>query len=107
MSKKVSLLLTFLLVITTAMSAASRRFTLVIDAGHGGHDTGAVGAKSKEKDLNLSVALAFGKYVEENCPDVKVIYTRKTDVFIPLKQRANIANKNNADRSCCVQYRAH
>lgn len=97
MSKKVSLLLTFLLVITTAMSAASRRFTLVIDAGHGGHDTGAVGAKSKEKDLNLSVALAFGKYVEENCPDVKVIYTRKTDVFIPLKQRANIANKNNAD----------
>lgn len=72
-------------------------FTLVIDAGHGGQDSGAVGAYSKEKDINLAVALAFGKMVEANCPDVKVIYTRKTDVFIPLQQRANIANRAKAD----------
>jgi len=76
---------------------ASDKFTLVIDAGHGGHDTGALGAFSREKDINLNVALAFGKYVESNCRDVKVIYTRRTDVFIPLQERANIANRNNAD----------
>lgn len=97
MSKKVSLLLTLMLIFATTLFAASRRFTLVIDAGHGGHDTGALGAISKEKTINLDVALAFGRYVENNCPDVKVIYTRKTDVFIPLKERANIANRNGAD----------
>ena len=74
-----------------------RNFTLVIDAGHGGHDAGAVGAYSKEKDINLKVALAFGRLVEDNCPDVKVVYTRKTDVFIPLQRRADIANSNKAD----------
>ena len=77
--------------------AAGKRFTLVIDAGHGGHDCGAKGAISYEKNINLNVALAFGRYVEKNCPDVRVIYTRKTDVFIPLHQRADIANKNKAD----------
>lgn len=76
---------------------SKQSFTLVIDAGHGGHDSGAVGAYSKEKDINLSVALAFGRLVAENCPDVKIIYTRSTDVFIPLQTRANIANKANAD----------
>ena len=74
-----------------------KTFTLVIDAGHGGHDAGAIGAFSKEKDINLNVALAFGRYVERNCPDVKVIYTRKTDVFVTLNDRANIANKAKAD----------
>ena len=77
--------------------AADKKFTLVIDAGHGGHDAGALGSFSKEKNINLNVALAFGRYVEKNCPDVKVIYTRKTDVFIPLHTRADIANKNKAD----------
>lgn len=77
--------------------AANKKFTLVIDAGHGGHDPGAKGAFSQEKNINLNVALAFGQYVERNCPDVKVIYTRKTDVFIPLHTRADIANKNKAD----------
>jgi len=77
--------------------SASKRFTLVIDAGHGGKDTGALGAISKEKDINLKVALAFGSLIERNCPDVNVIYTRKTDVFIPLKERASIANRNKAD----------
>ena len=57
--------------------AASKTFTLVIDAGHGGHDAGAVGAITREKAINLNVALAFGRLVEQNCPDVKVIYTRK------------------------------
>ena len=74
-----------------------RNFTLVIDAGHGGHDAGAIGAYSKEKDINLKVALALGRLVENNCPDVKVVYTRKTDVFIPLQRRADIANNNKAD----------
>lgn len=77
--------------------AASRSFTLVIDAGHGGHDAGAVGSYSKEKDINLRVALAFGKLVEQNCEDVRVVYTRKTDVFIPLQRRADIANNQKAD----------
>ena len=78
-------------------AAKSKKFTLVIDAGHGGHDTGAVGSLTKEKTINLNVALAFGRLVERNCPDVKVIYTRKTDVFIPLHTRADIANRNKAD----------
>ena len=83
---------------TVAWSNAEKRnFTLVIDAGHGGHDAGAVGAYSKEKDINLRVALAFGKLVEDNCHNVKVVYTRKTDVFIPLQRRADIANNNKAD----------
>ena len=77
--------------------AASKTFTLVIDAGHGGHDAGAVGAITREKAINLNVALAFGRLVEQNCPDVKVIYTRKTDVFVPLHTRADIANRNKAD----------
>lgn len=78
-------------------NSEKRNFTLVIDAGHGGHDAGAVGSFSKEKNINLNVALAFGRLVEDNCPDVKVIYTRKKDVFIPLQGRADIANRNKAD----------
>ena len=73
--------------VAVTVFAAHKRFTLVIDAGHGGHDAGAVGSLTKEKTINLNVALAFGKLVEQNCPDVKVIYTRKTDVFIPLRHR--------------------
>ena len=76
---------------------ANKRFTLVIDAGHGGHDSGALGTFSKEKNLTLKFALAFGQMVERNCPDVKVIYTRKTDKFVELYRRAEIANSNKAD----------
>lgn len=77
--------------------AEAKQFTLVIDAGHGGHDAGAMGSFSKEKDINLRTALAFGKYVEQYAPDVRVIYTRKTDKFVTLHGRADIANKAKAD----------
>ena len=78
-------------------AADKKKFVLVIDAGHGGKDAGACANNAKEKNINLAVALAFGKLVEQNCSDVKVIYTRKTDVFIPLHERADIANRNKAD----------
>jgi N-acetylmuramoyl-L-alanine amidase len=70
---------------------------VVIDAGHGGHDPGAVGKNSKEKDIVLSIALKTGKYIKENLKDVEVIYTRKTDVFVELFRRARIANEAKAD----------
>lgn len=72
-------------------------FVVVIDAGHGGHDPGALGKISKEKNINLKVALKLGKLIRNNCPDVKVIYTRERDVFIPLDRRAEIANNAKAD----------
>ena len=97
MFKKITLFIVFFVLFVGTSWAANGRFTLVIDAGHGGHDAGALGAISKEKDINLNVALAFGRDVEQNLPDVQVIYTRKTDVFIPLHQRADIANKAKAD----------
>lgn len=97
MKKRILMLLGMTFLLAVVAVAANKKFTLVIDAGHGGHDTGALGAFSKEKNINLNVALAFGRYVESNCPDVKVIYTRKTDVFIPLHTRADIANRNKAD----------
>jgi len=75
----------------------SKITTVVIDAGHGGKDPGAMGKHSKEKDITLAIALKTGKYIEENFDDVKVIYTRKTDEFIELYKRAEIANKNSAD----------
>jgi N-acetylmuramoyl-L-alanine amidase len=71
--------------------------TVVIDPGHGGKDPGAVGANVYEKTINLSVALKFGKLIEEWFPDVKVLYTRTTDVFVDLRDRSNFANNNNAD----------
>ena len=95
--KKVYILTMLMLLAVVAYAAKAKTFTLVIDAGHGGHDAGAIGAISKEKNINLNVALAFGKLVERNCKDVKVIYTRKTDVFVPLHTRADIANKAKAD----------
>ena len=71
--------------------------TVVIDAGHGGKDPGAVVGKAREKDIVLEIALRLGNYIKENLPDVRVIFTRSTDVFVPLFERSVIANKNNAD----------
>ena len=76
---------------------ANKPYTVVIDAGHGGKDPGAVGRFSQEKDLNLRLALCTGDLLTQRSPDVKVVYTRATDVFIPLQTRADIANKNKAD----------
>lgn len=72
-------------------------FTVVIDPGHGGRDPGAIGRRGKEKNINLNVALKLGKLIEKNCKDVSIVYTRKSDVFVALDRRAQIANKANAD----------
>lgn len=77
--------------------AQKHKFVVVIDAGHGGHDPGAIGKISKEKNINLGVALLLGNLIKEKCPDTKVVYTRSRDVFIPLARRAEIANDVKAD----------
>lgn len=91
------LLVAFLLPFTLFAQRGEKITTVVIDPGHGGKDTGALGAISKEKDLNLTVALLAGDYIKKNLPDVNVIYTRERDVFVGLNERAMIANRNNAD----------
>lgn len=91
------LLMAFLFPMMLFAQRGEKISTVVIDAGHGGRDSGALGAISKEKDLNLTVALLLGDYIKKNCPDVTVIYTRERDVFVDLNERANIANRNNAD----------
>lgn len=73
------------------------KFVIVIDAGHGGKDTGAIRGSHKEKDINLGVALALGNLIEDNMKDVKVVYTRKSDTFVDLYKRAQIANKAKAN----------
>jgi len=89
----------FALMLTLPASAVDKdgNFILVIDPGHGGKDPGAVNGKSQEKTINLNIALKMGKLIEQNCKNVKVIYTRKTDVFVELYKRADIANKAGAD----------
>ena len=77
--------------------AAYRLRKVVIDAGHGGFDPGTHGNKYQEKEVVLAVALKLGSYIHENFPDVEVIYTRNDDTFIPLYERADIANRNKAD----------
>ncbi|MBW7846942.1 MAG: N-acetylmuramoyl-L-alanine amidase [Bacteroidales bacterium] len=71
--------------------------TVVIDAGHGGRDPGAIGSQSKEKNIVLDVALLTGKLIKQNLPDVRVVFTRTKDEFIELHRRAAIANENEAD----------
>lgn len=106
MRKRIFTLFTLMWMAVAVSIAANKPFVVVIDAGHGGRDTGCVGAISKEKDLTLKMALAIGKYIEQNCSDVKVIYTRKTDVFLELWQRAEIANRNKADLFISVHINA-
>ncbi len=74
-----------------------KTFTVVIDAGHGGNDPGAIGRKGREKNINLNVALKLGRMIQDNCSDTRVVYTRKNDVFVPLHRRAEIANNAKAD----------
>ena len=94
---KIRLIILIISILTFIPNVNAKRFTLVIDPGHGGHDAGAIGAFSKEKDINLKTALALGRYLERYSPDVNVIFTRKTDVFVTLHGRADIANKAKAD----------
>ena len=75
----------------------SRVNTVVIDAGHGGKDPGTRGRNTKEKDVALAVALELGRQIKQETPNVKVLYTRSTDVFIELGERSAFANRNNAD----------
>ena len=95
--RKTTLIIVLFLSFSLVCLGAGRKFTLVIDAGHGGHDSGCVGSEAQEKDINLRAALMLGKFITDNCSDVDVIYTRTTDVFIPLHKRADIANKAKAD----------
>jgi len=87
----------FVLFLWTPLISAKEKFIVVIDPGHGGKDPGAKGALINEKVINLAVALKLGEKIASNHPDVNVIYTRKTDSFIELSERANIANRNKAD----------
>ena len=102
----VFLLCVFLSFLPAVSDAQKKDFVLVLDPGHGGRDPGAVGRISKEKDIVLSVARMVGDLVEKNMRDVKVIYTRKTDVFVPLERRAAIANENHADMFISIHVNA-
>ncbi len=92
-------ILVLLISINAALPALNKRQikTIVIDAGHGGHDPGCQYGGAKEKEVTLKIALALGKKISEELSDVKVIFTRKTDEFVTLWDRANIANRNQAD----------
>ena len=79
------------------MAQTNKIQTVVIDAGHGGKDPGAVGSKGKEKNITLAVAKKTGDYIKKKYPDIKVVYTRTSDVFVELMERARVANRNNAD----------
>lgn len=103
LTRTICLLVAFILSVTALqpLSAQSRQIvelkTVVIDAGHGGKDPGAVSGNYKEKNITLSIALKLGKMIKDTYPDMKVIYTRSDDRFIPVHRRAEIANKNHAD----------
>ena len=96
---KLNFLLVLLVALTTAVSAArgDKHWVIVIDAGHGGKDPGAIGSFSSEKNITLAIALKAGSFIEQNIRNVTVIYTRKNDEFVELKDRPAIANSNNAD----------
>ncbi len=99
-STKIILLLSFIFLLSSFQSLNDSKFhvkTIVIDAGHGGKDPGTIGSGIMEKDIALKIALEVGRIIEENLPDVEIIYTRKTDEFIGLYERAAIANKHNAN----------
>jgi len=88
------------------IQAQDARFTVVLDAGHGGHDPGAMSANSKEKDINLQIVLDLGTIIEQKFKDVKVIYTRKTDKYLTLQERADVVNDHHADLFICIHTNA-
>ena len=85
-----------------AVFAQNSKFTVVIDAGHGGHDPGAIGKITREKDINLAVSLQLGELIATNYSDVKVVFTRTTDKYLTLQERADIVNNNHADLFICI-----
>jgi N-acetylmuramoyl-L-alanine amidase len=87
---------------THPLIAQDARFTVVLDAGHGGHDPGAKGAISREKDINLAVTLKLGELIDRKFKDVKLVYSRKTDKYLTLQERADVVNDNHADMFICV-----
>ena len=107
MLKILKVLLFILITLDIAHAQSGKIRTIVIDAGHGGKDPGTHHSKLQEKDIALSVTLKLGKKLQEQLPNVKVIYTRKTDVFIPLHERAAIANRNKADLFICIHVNAN
>jgi len=92
--------------IFSPVKAQDARFTVVLDAGHGGHDPGAQSSLSKEKNINLAVVLDLGAIIEQKFKDVKVVYTRKTDKYLTLQERADIVNNNHADLFICIHTNA-
>lgn len=104
----VFLVFTFITSLTSfeGLNAQDDKFVVVLDAGHGGHDSGNLGNGYKEKNIALNVTLQVGKELEKD-KNIKVIYTRKTDVFIELHERANIANREDADLFVSIHCNAH
>ena len=96
---KIILAASFIMILLCSFASDNpdKKWVIVIDAGHGGKDPGALGSFSKEKEITLAVAIKTGEYIEKNLKNANVIYTRKTDTFVDLKDRANIANRNKAD----------
>ena len=86
----------------SSIFAQDARFTVVLDAGHGGHDPGAIGSFAHEKDINLAITLDLGAIIEQRFKDVKVIYSRKTDKYLTLQERADVVNDHHADLFICV-----
>ncbi|MGB8490956.1 MAG: N-acetylmuramoyl-L-alanine amidase [Bacteroidales bacterium] len=93
----IPVILLLCLAVNLSAVPSQKTWIIVIDAGHGGKDPGAVGAKSFEKNIALAIALKTGSYIEKNISNVKVLYTRRTDSFPELSERAEFANRNKAD----------